>query len=198
MTKLFSCLGLFLIAVLLTGGKPMTTKTQKALFAGGCFWCIEAAFQPIPGVLSAQSGYTAGHVKNPSYEQVSTGQTGHVEAVLIEYDPNVISYEKLLSVFWLNIDPTDAYGQFADRGSQYETGIFYFNESQHKAALQSKKTAELELKQPTKVRIEAATTFYPAESYHQNYFQTNAAHYQRYKVGSGRPKRLNDIWGTKH
>jgi len=171
-------------------GKPGAgdKKYEKATFAGGCFWCIEPPFDKLDGVVDTIAGYTGGNVKNPTYEQVSTGTTGHAEAVEIIYDPEVVSYEKLLEVFWLNIDPTDAGGQFADRGSQYRPEIFYHSEVQRKAAEASKKKLDESGKfsKPVVVAITEATEFYPAEEYHQSYYKKNELKYKMYKYGSGR------------
>jgi len=163
-------------------------KYEKATFAGGCFWCIEPAFDKLNGVVETIAGYTGGSVKNPTYEQVSTGTTGHAEAVEIIYDPEVVSYEKLLEVFWLNIDPTDSGGQFADRGSQYRPEIFYHSEAQRQAAEASKKKLgeSGKFKDPVVVAITEATEFYPAEEYHQSYYKKNEIKYKMYKYGSGR------------
>ncbi len=171
-------------------GKPDAgdKKYEKATFAGGCFWCIEPPFDKLDGVIDTIAGYTGGNVKNPTYEQVSTGTTGHAEAVEIIYDPEVVSYEKLLEVFWLNIDPTDAGGQFADRGSQYRPEIFYHSEAQRKAAEASKKKLDESGKfgNPVVVAITEAAEFYPAEEYHQSYYKKNELRYKMYKYGSGR------------
>ncbi len=171
-------------------GKPDAgdKKYEKATFAGGCFWCIEPPFDKLDGVIETIAGYTGGTVKNPTYEQVSTGSTGHAEAVEIIYDPEVVSYEKLLDVFWLNIDPTDSGGQFADRGSQYRPEIFYHSEAQRKAAEASKKKLDESGKfsNPVVVAITEATEFYPAEEYHQGYYKKNELRYKMYKYGSGR------------
>ena len=163
-------------------------KYETATFAGGCFWCIEPPFDKMDGVVDTIAGYTGGNVKNPTYQQVSTGRTGHAEAVEIIYDPEVVSYDKLLEVFWLNIDPTDSGGQFADRGSQYRPEIFYHSEAQRKAAEASKKKLDESGKfgNPVVVAITEATEFYPAEEYHQSYYKKNELKYKMYKYGSGR------------
>lgn len=191
-----SCLGM---AQLTTEAKAMETQTQTAIFAGGCFWCMEAEFEHSEGVIEVVSGYTGGTVANPTYEQVSGGGTGHAEAIQVVYDSKKITYEKLLGIFWGNIDPTDAGGQFADRGSQYRTGIFYLDEEQRKAAEISKAKIEKKLGKPLATEITQASTFYPAEDYHQNYHDKNPLRYNIYKKGSGRPERLKAIWGeSKH
>lgn len=174
-------------------------KFEKATFAGGCFWCIESPFEGLDGVIEAVSGYTGGQNKNPTYEQVSTGKTGHFEAVQITYDPSKIYYQKLLEVFWRQIDPTDADGQFADRGSQYKTAIFYHNDEQKKSAEASKKDLEKSGKfnAPIATKILPATKFYKAEEYHQNYYKTCPIQYNSYKKGSGREKFIKEKWGDE-
>lgn len=169
----------------------------RAIFAGGCFWCIEAELQELKGVQSVISGYTGGQTENPTYEQINTGKTGHAEAVEVLYDPSQISYEQLLEVFWSNIDPTDAGGQFHDRGSQYRTEIFYLNEAQKQAAEHSKEKYNALLSKPIATAITPASVFYPAEEYHQDYYQTNPLRYNAYKYGSGRAQTLERVWGDK-
>ncbi|MBV8032335.1 MAG: peptide-methionine (S)-S-oxide reductase MsrA [Betaproteobacteria bacterium] len=170
---------------------------QKAIFAAGCFWCTEAAFQDLPGVTSAVSGYTGGKLKNPSYEQVSSGLTGHAEAVEVTFDPAKISYERLLDVFWVNHDPTTGDGQFCDHGSQYRPAIFYLGDEQKKLAEASKaKWEKLKpFKEPIVTAIEPAGQFWPAEAYHQDYYKTNPVRYKFYVTGCGRYDRLNRLWG---
>ena len=170
---------------------------QIATFGGGCFWCIEAAYDGKPGVISAISGYMGGDVPNPTYEQIGTGKTGHREVVQVTYDPSITSYEKLLEIYWQNIDPTQPDGQFADRGPQYRTAIFYHSDSQRLAAEKSKKDLENSKKfdKPILVEILPAKEFYQAEKYHQNYHTENAAHYEMYKVGSGRAGFIKKTWG---
>ncbi len=172
-------------------------KLDKAIFAAGCFWCTEAAFQDVPGVVSAVSGYTGGTVKNPSYEQVSSGRTGHAEAVEVTFDPSKVSFEKLLDVFWVNHDPTVTNRQFCDGGSQYRPAIFYRGAEQKRLAEASKaKWDKLKtFKQPLLTPIVAATNFYPAEEYHQDYYKKNALQYKFYVTGCGRYARLDDLWG---
>lgn len=171
--------------------------TAKATFAGGCFWCMEEAFDPIPGVLSTVSGYVGGKTKNPTYEQVSTGRTGHAEVIQIEYDPKRVSYEKLLEAFWRNIDPTQREGQFCDHGSQYRSAIFYHDEEQKRLAEASR--AALLKNRPFKgeivTEIVQAAQFYPAEDYHQDYYKKNPVRYKFYKTGCGRAARLKELWG---
>ncbi len=175
--------------------EPTTTKTETAIFAGGCFWCIEPPFDAAEGVVKTTVGYTGGHVVSPSYEQVTSKKTGHYEAIEVVYDPAKTSYEKLLTIFWENIDPTDAGGQFADRGQSYHTAIFYRDETQKKAAEASKSEVAKKLGQTIATAILPASAFYPAEDYHQEYYKKNAGHYNAYKYGSGRPARLKEIWG---
>jgi peptide-methionine (S)-S-oxide reductase len=175
------------------------TNLEKATFAGGCFWCMEHPFDELPGVVSVTSGYTGGQKKNPTYEEVSAGTTGHAEAVQIIYDPAKVSYEKLLSVFWHNIDPTVRDRQFCDVGNQYRSAIFYHNEEQHRLALQSK--AQLEkiktFREPVVTEIVQATEFYPAEEYHQHYYKKNPIRYKFYRTSCGRDRRLKELWGDE-
>ena len=169
----------------------------KATFAGGCFWCMEEAFDAIPGVIATVSGYMGGKTGNPSYEQVSTGRTGHAEVIQIEYDPSRVSYEKLLEAFWRNIDPTQRNGQFCDHGSQYRSGIFYHNDEQKRLAESSR--AALVANKPFKgevvTEIVPAAQFYPAEDYHQDYYTKNPVRYKFYNTGCGRAARLKELWG---
>ena len=173
-------------------------NTAKATFAGGCFWCMEAPFDVLPGVISTTSGYIGGTKKNPTYQEVSSGRTGHAEAVQVVYDPKKISYDKLLDVFWHNIDPTVKDQQFCDVGSQYRTGIFYHDEVQKKAAEASK--AALQKSKPFKgdllTEIIAVTEFTPAEDYHQDFYIKNPTRYKFYRAGCGRDSRLKELWGA--
>ncbi len=179
------------------GSPAEALALEKATFAGGCFWCMEAPFDTLDGVAGVTSGYTGGTVKNPTYEQVSAGGTGHAEAVQIIYDPARISYARLLEIFWRNIDPTVRDRQFCDSGNQYRSGIFYHNEEQRRAALQSK--AALEKSKPFReaivTEIVPASAFYPAEEYHQHYYKKNPLRYKYYRSGCGRDKRLKELWG---
>jgi peptide methionine sulfoxide reductase msrA/msrB len=172
-------------------------NTKEAYFAGGCFWCTEADFEKADGVIEVISGYTGGHVANPTYKQVSKGGTGHVEAVKVIYDPAKISYEKLLQVFWMHIDPTDPGGQFVDRGSQYRSVIFYANEQQRSLAEASKKrlAASGSFDKPIVTDILPLGPFYPAEGYHQDYYKRNPIRYRWYRSGSGRDQFLKRVWG---
>ncbi len=170
--------------------------TKEAIFAGGCFWCMESIFEPLPGVHEVVSGYTGGDVAGPIYEQVTAGTTGHFEAILVRYDPEQISYRILLDVFWLHIDPTDAGGQFHDRGSQYRTAIFYLDEEQKRLAEVSKEmlAASGIFDEPLATSILPAKEFYPAEAYHQNYYVKNAARFGVYRAASGREAFTTRVW----
>ncbi len=173
-------------------------RLEKATFAGGCFWCIEASFEKVDGVKEVISGYTGGHQKNPTYHEVGSGKTGHLEAVQISFDPQKISYSELLEYFWRQFDPTDAGGSFFDRGSQYTSAIFYHNETQKKLAEASKANLEKSglFSKPIVTPIRPAETFYPAEDYHQDYYKKNPGHYKRYRAGSGRDQFIRKIWGN--
>lgn len=183
-----------------SAGTPPREGLAKATFAGGCFWCMEPPYDKLDGVVSTTSGYTGGQTKNPTYEEVSAGGTGHTEAVQIVYDSKKISYAQLLEVFWHNVDPLDAGGQFCDRGSQYRTGIFYYDETQKRLAEQSKRELDASgrFKQPIVTEIVQATAFYPAEEYHQDYYQKNPVRYKFYRFGCRRDSRLKALWGTNH
>lgn len=171
-------------------------KLEQAIFAGGCFWCMEEVFEKIRGVKSVESGYTGGRTSSPTYEQVSQGNTGHVEVVRVQYDPQQISYGNLLKAFWTNIDPTVENRQFCDVGEQYRSAIFYLNEQQHREAKQSKEqllgTGKFKTVYTT---VEAAHTFYVAEEYHQDFYRKNPLRYRYYKTTCGRENRLNEVWG---
>jgi peptide-methionine (S)-S-oxide reductase len=180
--------------------KPQTpaSKIEVATFAGGCFWCLEAALDKVSGIKKTTSGYNGGSVKDPNYKQVSSGQTGHYETVQVEFDPSVVSYAELLKAFWKNIDPLDDRGQFCDKGPQYRSGIFYHSEDQKIAA--EKSLTEL---QQTKFKGKKIATeilkmgdFYPAEGYHQDYYQKNPVRYKAYYYGCGRARRLAEVWGS--
>jgi peptide-methionine (S)-S-oxide reductase len=170
-----------------------------ATFAGGCFWCMEPPYDKLPGVTATISGYMGGTKTNPTYQEVSSGTTGHAEVVQVVYDPKKVSYEKLLEVFWVNIDPTVRDRQFCDTGTQYRTAIFYHDAEQRKAAEASK--AEVEKSKPFKAPIVTpivmAGPFYPAEDYHQDYYQKNPVKYQLYRTGCGRDARLKELWGDR-
>ncbi|MBI5076340.1 MAG: peptide-methionine (S)-S-oxide reductase MsrA [Nitrospirae bacterium] len=187
-----------LSVILITAATVMAaTKNEKATFAGGCFWCMEQPFDRIPGVVSVTPGYTGGRKKNPTYEEVSAGGTGHAEAVQVVYDPAKVTYEKLLNVFWHNIDPTARDRQFCDSGNQYRSAIFYHNEHQQRLSLQAKTQLENNkpFKEPVVTEIVQATEFYPAEEYHQHYYKKNPIRYKYYRTSCGRDRRLKELWG---
>ena len=169
-----------------------------AIFAGGCFWCVESDFDHVDGVISTISGYTGGTVQNPTYQEVSSGGTGHLEAVQIEFDPTIISYEILLKIFWRSVDPTDKGGQFCDRGESYQTAIFANSEEQQKIANFSKASLEAAgtLDDPVVTAINIAGAFFAAEEYHQNYYKKNPIRYQFYRFRCGRDSRIQELWGT--
>jgi peptide-methionine (S)-S-oxide reductase len=171
--------------------------TAKAVFAGGCFWCVESDFDKVPGVLSTVSGYTGGRTANPTYEQVSTKDTGHAEVVEIVFDPNKVSYSQLVEHFWRTIDPTTKDQQFCDRGNPYRSAIFALNAEQLKVAQSSKAALEKSkpFKEPVVTEVVLATTFYPAEDYHQDYYLKNPVRYKYYRTSCGRDARLQQLWG---
>lgn len=172
---------------------------EKATFAGGCFWCMVEPFDEKPGIIQVISGYTGGTVANPTYKQVCSNTTGHVEAVQITFNPKLISYEELVQIFWRQIDPTDPGGQFYDRGESYQTAIFYHDEKQHEIALQSKQSLEKSgrFSKPIATKILKAKPFYEAEAEHQHYYKKNSAHYKSYRKGSGREQFLIDNWQSE-
>ncbi|HEX7252854.1 MAG TPA: peptide-methionine (S)-S-oxide reductase MsrA [Thermoanaerobaculia bacterium] len=182
---------------LLAFAEGASAAQETAIFAGGCFWCEETAFVGVPGVISVTSGYTGGQTKNPTYEQVSAGVTGHAESVQVVFDPAKISYAQLLDVFWHNVDPTQKGGQFCDHGTQYRSAIFYKDENQRKTAEESKRKLEEQprFKGQIVTEITAATAFYPAEEYHQQFYKKNPVRYHEYRLGCGRDARLKQIWG---
>jgi peptide methionine sulfoxide reductase msrA/msrB len=188
---LFSCINV--------GTSNMSENTEKAYFGGGCFWCMEPPFEVLDGVLEATSGYMGGETENPTYEEVSMGNTGHVEVVEIEFDPNIITYSELLEVFWRNIDPTALNYQFADVGSQYRTEIFTVGSQQMEEALKSKTDLEYSGKfdKPIVTAITEAPTFYIAEEYHQDFYKKQSARYQIYAEASGRKGFLKETWGDE-
>jgi peptide-methionine (S)-S-oxide reductase len=190
-------IGIVLSIAVVAGAAAQTSSAATAIatFAGGCFWCVEADFDKVEGVISTTSGYTGGLVVNPTYEQVVTGRTGHTESVEIAYDAARVSYERLLDVFWRNHDPLVKDRQFCDRGNQYRPAIFYHNEEQRTLAESTKQKHQQRLKQPIQTEITPATTFYPAEEYHQNYYKKNPARYQFYRFNCGRDARLEQLWG---
>ena len=175
-------------------------NTQKAIFAGGCFWCMEPPFDALDGVISTTSGYIGGTVAEPTYKQVSSGTTGHTEALQIVFDPSKITYEELLATFWLNIDPVDSGGQFCDRGSQYRSEVFYTSNEQRELAEKSKQQLDASdaLPAPVQTAVTASSQFYPAEDYHQNYYQNNPKRYKFYSWNCGRKQRLLQLWGKAY
>ena len=190
--------------VLVAAGETVTKKRapaagqlQKATFAGGCFWCMEHPFDELPGVVSVTSGYTGGQKKNPTYQEVSAGGTGHAEAVQVLYDPSKIGYDKLLTRFWHNIDPTVKDRQFCDVGNQYRSAIFFHDEEQRRLAMQSRKALEMSkpFREAIVTEIVAASEFYPAEEYHQHYYKKNPIRYKYYRTSCGRDRRLKELWG---
>ena len=172
------------------------TETATAIFAGGCFWCMEQPFDKLPGVSETTSGYTGGTVENPTYYQVSSGNTGHVEAIRVKYDPHRVTYTTLLETFWHNIDPIDNQGQFFDKGAQYRSAIFFDSDEQQGLAKESREAIANHLNQTIATDILPASPFYSAEDYHQNYYQTRPVRYKVYRFGCGRDQRLEDLWGT--
>jgi len=174
-------------------------KTEKATFAGGCFWCMQNPYDRLKGVISTAVGYTGGHVGNPTYEEVCAGNTGHAEAIEVLYDPSQITYAELLNVFWRNIDPTTLNKQFSDVGTQYRTAIFYHSEEQRQSAKSSKEEMERSGTYDDSIvtEITPASTFYKAEDYHQKYYEKCPLKYKMYKSGSGRDQYLENIWGTE-
>ena len=174
-----------------------SASASEAIFAGGCFWCEETAFEGVPGVSAVVSGYSGGTKKNPAYEEVSSGTTGHAESVRVTFDPAKISYARLLEIYWHNVDPFSGDGQFCDRGNQYRPAIFYLDENQKKAAEESKKKVEAQLKKSVAVEITRAGEFWPAEEYHQDFYKKNPYRYHSYREGCGRDRRLRDVWGAQ-
>lgn len=173
------------------------TETAIATFAGGCFWCIESDFDKVPGVLATVSGYTGGKTDNPTYRQVSRGDTGHREALQITYDPTKISYAQLLTVFWHSVDPVDPGGQFCDRGVPYQTAVFFHNEEQRKLAEASKAQAMKDLGTKIFTPVETAAKFYRAEEYHQDYHNKKPLRYKYYRWNCGRNQKVEKLWGDK-
>ena len=187
---------LFAIGLLTLAASPaIADERGEAIFSGGCFWCFEVAYKSIPGVTSVTSGYTGGTKAHPSYEDVSSGSTGHIESVHVVYDPKKVSYARLLDVFWHNVDPLQQNGQFCDHGTQYRSAIFYFDDAQHKAADASKQAIEQKLGAKTTTLVAPAQAFYDAEDYHQQFYKKNPEHYESYRAGCGRDERLHQLWG---
>ena len=173
------------------------TTDQLATFSGGCFWCMEPAFDKLDGVISTTSGYTGGRTKDPTYEQVTTGKTGHIESMQVRFDPSRVSYEELVWLFWHNVDPTQVNGQFCDKGNQYRTVIFVHNQDQQQIAQSTQKLVGDELGKRIATQIVAAGRFYPAEDYHQDYYRKNPTKYKFYRWNCGRDARLKVVWGQK-
>jgi peptide-methionine (S)-S-oxide reductase len=181
-------------AVLAQGTAPEAGR-KTAIFAGGCFWCMEHPFDEIDGVISVTAGYTGGTKSKPTYEEVSSGSTGHAESVQVVYDPAKVSYQKLVDVFWHNIDPLTADAQFCDHGTQYRSAIFYQGDEQKRIAEASKEAVAKRFDKPIVTQIVAATTFWPAEDYHQHYYRTHPVQYKFYRYNCGRDQRLEQLWG---
>lgn len=177
---------------------PAAHAPALATFAGGCFWCMETAFEGMPGVLSVTSGFSGGPEKNPTYKEVSAGRTHHMESVQVEYDPRRISYAQLMKIYWHNIDPTQGDGQFCDHGAQYRSAVFYRTAEEHRLAQLSERAAaaEIRIKKPFVTQIVPFTAFWPAEEYHQDYYKKNPADYHAYRTGCGRDRRLKELWGA--
>lgn len=190
--KIIRCLMLLILFTMPAFGAQ---KLAKATFAGGCFWCMEPAFEKLAGVQSVTSGYTGGQKKNPTYEEVSSGSTGHAESVQVLYDPSKITYSELLTAYWHNVDPTQESGQFCDIGNQYRSAIFYENEEQKQLAEKSKVEVEKQLQRRVVTQIVPASQFYAAEDYHQDFYKKNPVRYSTYRMGCGRDRRLKEIWG---
>jgi peptide-methionine (S)-S-oxide reductase len=174
-----------------------TSVLKTATFAGGCFWCMEPPFDELEGVISTTSGYTSGFKDNPTYREVSAGRTGHTEAIQVRFDPNKVSYHQLLEVFWKNIDPLAVDRQFCDKGSQYRSGIYYHDETQKVEAEKSLQAIEKQLEGQIATEIVAASAFYPAEDYHQDYYLKNPVRYKFYRYSCGRDQRLEELWGSR-
>jgi peptide-methionine (S)-S-oxide reductase len=189
------CLSALLLVV--AASAVRADQLSTATFAGGCFWCMQPPFDRLDGVISTTAGYTGGHTKNPTYDEVESGSTGHTEAIQITYDPKKISYAKLLDVFWHNIDPLMPNGQFCDLGTQYRSAVFYHNDEQKRLAEESKKVLEASgrFHKPVVTEIVPASEFYPAEDYHQEYYRKNPVRYHYYRYRCGRDQRLEELWG---
>jgi len=185
------------VLLAVTSAVPLAAATAHATFAGGCFWCMVEPFEKLPGVVSVTSGYTGGTKVNPTYEEVSSGSTGHAESIDVVYDPAKVSYERLLDVYWHNVDPLQAGGQFCDHGRQYRTAIFFHDDAQEKAALESRKKVEAELHAAVVTEVLQAGPFYKAEEYHQDFYKKDPVRYHEYRNGCGRDARLRQLWGDK-
>ena len=198
----FIALAIGLIVCMILANVPLdetsaASQSGKAYFAGGCFWCMEEAFEKVEGVVTVVSGYMGGTVANPSYEEVSAGRTGHAESVEVIYDSTKVTYQKLLDAFWHNVDPLTPNAQFCDHGTQYRSAIFYSSEEEKRQAEESKAAIEQAKKFPAPIvtQLVPAATFYPAEDYHQDYYKKNPLRYKYYKYGCGRANRLETLWG---
>lgn len=198
----FIALAIGLIACMIFAQVPLAespgaSPSAKAYFAGGCFWCMEEAFEKVEGVVTVVSGYMGGTVANPTYEEVSAGRTGHAESVEVTYDPTRVTYQKLLDSFWHNVDPLTPNAQFCDHGTQYRSAVFYSTEAEKRQAEESKAAIEQARKFPAPIvtQLVPAATFYPAEDYHQDYYKKNPLRYKYYKYGCGRANRLEALWG---
>jgi peptide-methionine (S)-S-oxide reductase len=202
---LLAAAAVLVLGIAATAAEPPSAPPKKegtlatATFAGGCFWCMEPPFDKLPGVVSTTSGYIGGTKQNPTYKDVSAGGTGHAEAVQVVYDPGKVSYAQLLEVFWHNVDPLTANGQFCDKGDQYRSAIFFHDAEQQRLAEESKKQLEASgrFKQPIVTQVVPATTFYAAEEYHQDYYKKNPLRYRYYRHGCGRDARLEEVWGQE-
>jgi peptide-methionine (S)-S-oxide reductase len=190
-------LALAAVALAAPQGGPAQPQKAVATFAGGCFWCMEPPFDKLDGVISTTSGYTGGRKDRPTYEEVSSGGTGHAESVQVVYDPRKVSYQKLLDVYWHNIDPFAVNYQFCDHGEQYRSAIFYHGEEQRRLAEASKQAVEKKLGKPVATQIVAASKFWPAEEYHQDYYRKNPIRYNFYRTSCGRDRRLQQVWGDE-
>jgi peptide-methionine (S)-S-oxide reductase len=203
--KIQAALSFLTVVILLIGAWNVQSATQaaadailgKAYFAGGCFWCMEEAFEKVEGVLSVSSGYMGGTVANPNYEDVSAGRTGHAESVEVVYDPTRVSYQKLLDAFWRNVDPITPNAQFCDHGSQYRSAVFFQTDEEKRVAEATKQAIEQSrrFKDPIVTQIVMASQFYPAEDYHQDFYKKNPVRYKFYKYNCGRAQRLEELWG---
>ncbi|RFF28473.1 MULTISPECIES: peptide-methionine (S)-S-oxide reductase MsrA [unclassified Wenzhouxiangella] len=196
----FPALTAIIIAGALYAGSAFTQQDDElehATFAGGCFWCMEPPYDQVDGVVETISGFSGGHVADPSYQQVVQGGTGHLEVVQVIYDPKQVDYQQLLDIYWPNVDPFDGGGQFCDRGESYRPAIFVHDERQERLARQSLETQQARFDRPIEVTIEPFEAFYPAEDYHQNYYRENAVRYKYYRWRCGRDERLEEVWGDE-
>lgn len=187
----------FAFAMITGAASAQSPQTASAILAGGCFWCMEPPYDKTAGVISTISGYSGGPEAKPTYEQVSAGKTGHFEVIKVEYDPSKVTYAQLLEIFWPNVDPLDAAGQFCDKGPHYRSAIFYGNDEEKRLAEASKKAIADKLGKTVETQVLPATEFYPAEDYHQDYYVKNPLKYKFYRYGCGRDARLEAVWGAK-